>query len=65
MRQAGIGPNRNVFAEIGSTWWYTFRYPTQAAHVLGKLLNLRAKSDQEHALAGHSGQAVEHQAPDG
>ena len=38
LRQAGIGPNQNVFAEIGSTWWYTFRYPTQAAHVLGKLL---------------------------
>jgi predicted TIM-barrel fold metal-dependent hydrolase len=38
MRGAGIGPNENVYAEIGSTWWYTFRYPSQAAHVLGKLL---------------------------
>jgi uncharacterized protein len=38
MRSAGIGPNENVFAEIGSTWWYVMRYPTQAAHVLGKLL---------------------------
>jgi len=38
MRGAGIGPNQNVYAEIGSTWWYTFRYPSQAAHVLGKLL---------------------------
>ncbi|HEX9299629.1 MAG TPA: amidohydrolase family protein [Actinomycetota bacterium] len=38
LKQAGIGPNENVYAEIGSTWWYTFRYPSQAAHVLGKLL---------------------------
>jgi predicted TIM-barrel fold metal-dependent hydrolase len=38
MRRAGVGPNQNVYAEIGSTWWYTFRYPTQAAHVLGKLV---------------------------
>ena len=38
MRRAGIGPNENVFAEIGSTWWYVMRYPDQAAHVLGKLL---------------------------
>jgi hypothetical protein len=27
-----------VYAELGSTWWYLMRYPTQAAHVLGKLL---------------------------
>jgi hypothetical protein len=33
-----MGPNRNVFAEIGSSWWYVMRYPTQAAHFLGKLL---------------------------
>ena len=38
MRKAGIGPNENVFAELGSTWWYVMRSPTQAAHVLGKLL---------------------------
>ena len=38
MRRAGIGPNENVFAELGSTWWYIMRYPVQAAHVLGKLL---------------------------
>jgi predicted TIM-barrel fold metal-dependent hydrolase len=38
LKRAGIGPNQNVYAEIGSTWWYTFRYPTQAAHILGKLL---------------------------
>jgi hypothetical protein len=34
----GIGPGHNVYAELGSTWWLTMRNPTQAAHVLGKLL---------------------------
>jgi predicted TIM-barrel fold metal-dependent hydrolase len=38
MKRAGIGPNENVYAELGSTWWYVMRFPTQAAHVLGKLL---------------------------
>jgi len=38
MRDNGIGPDRNVFAELGSTWWNVMRSPTQAAHVLGKLL---------------------------
>jgi predicted TIM-barrel fold metal-dependent hydrolase len=38
MERAGIGPNDNVYAEIGSSWWYVMRYPDQAAHFLGKLL---------------------------
>lgn len=38
MQKAGIGPNENVYAELGTTWWQVMRYPTQAAHVLGKLL---------------------------
>src|SRR5215211_2295350 len=38
MRRAGIGPNENVHAELGSTWWYTMRYPVRPAHLLGKLL---------------------------
>jgi predicted TIM-barrel fold metal-dependent hydrolase len=38
MKRAGVGPNENVYAEIGSSWWYVMRYPTQAAHFLGKLL---------------------------
>jgi predicted TIM-barrel fold metal-dependent hydrolase len=38
MRRAGIKPNQNVYAEIGSSWWYLMRYPNQAAHFLGKLL---------------------------
>ena len=38
MKRAGIGPNENVYAEIGTSWWFAMRYPTQAAHFLGKLL---------------------------
>ena len=34
----GVGPNENVYAELGSTWWYVMRSPDQAAHVIGKLL---------------------------
>jgi predicted TIM-barrel fold metal-dependent hydrolase len=34
----GIGPNQNVYAELGSTWRLVMRDPTQAAHTLGKLL---------------------------
>jgi predicted TIM-barrel fold metal-dependent hydrolase len=37
-RQAGIGPGGNVYAELGSTWRALMSDPTQAAHVLGKLL---------------------------
>jgi uncharacterized protein len=38
MRKHGVGPNENVYAELGSTWWTIMRDPAQAAHVLGKLL---------------------------
>jgi predicted TIM-barrel fold metal-dependent hydrolase len=38
LERAGIGPNENVYAELGSTWWSLMRSPDQAAHVLGKLL---------------------------
>jgi predicted TIM-barrel fold metal-dependent hydrolase len=38
MERAGMGPNENVYAELGSTWWTIMRDPVQAAHVLGKLL---------------------------
>lgn len=38
LRDAGIGPGENVYAEIGSTWWHLMKHPQQAAHVLGKLL---------------------------
>jgi hypothetical protein len=35
---AGIGPNQNVYAELGTTWWSLLAKPDEAAHVLGKLL---------------------------
>jgi hypothetical protein len=38
VRQSGIGPGGNVYAELGSTWRSVMGNPTQAAHVLGKLL---------------------------
>ncbi len=38
MRKHKLKPNQNVYAELGSTWWTIMRDPTQAAHVLGKLL---------------------------
>ncbi len=38
LEQAGVGPNANVYAELGGTWWFVMRDPTAAAHVLGKLL---------------------------
>jgi predicted TIM-barrel fold metal-dependent hydrolase len=34
----GVGPNGNVYAELGSTWRFVMRDPTTAAHLLGKLL---------------------------
>jgi len=34
----GIGKNGNVYPELGSTWRSVMSDPTQAAHVLGKLL---------------------------
>ena len=33
-----VGPNANVFAELGSTWRFLMRDPDNAAHALGKLL---------------------------
>ena len=35
---AQIPAHANVYAELGSTWFNAMRDPTQAAHVLGKLL---------------------------
>ncbi len=34
----GIGPNSNVYAELGSTWRFLMRDPDAAAHGVGKLL---------------------------
>ena len=33
----GVKPNTNVYAELGTTWRYLMRDPTEAAHALGKL----------------------------
>jgi predicted TIM-barrel fold metal-dependent hydrolase len=38
LRAAGLGHGSNVYAELGSTWRFLMRDPTQAAHALGKLL---------------------------
>jgi predicted TIM-barrel fold metal-dependent hydrolase len=38
LEAAGIGPEGNVYAELGSTWFLMLRRPAEAAHVLGKLL---------------------------
>jgi predicted TIM-barrel fold metal-dependent hydrolase len=37
-REAGIGVDGNIYAELGSTWFLILRRPVEAAHVLGKLL---------------------------
>ena len=38
LRDAGVGPGANVYAELGSTWYHALRDPDEAAHVVGKLL---------------------------
>jgi len=38
LRRAGVRPGQNVYAELGTTWFNLMRSPTEAAHVLGKLL---------------------------
>jgi hypothetical protein len=38
MLENGVGPNQNVYAELGTTWWSLLSSADQAAHVLGKLL---------------------------
>jgi uncharacterized protein len=38
MQAGGVGPNENLYAELGTTWWSLLGAPDQAAHVLGKLL---------------------------
>jgi predicted TIM-barrel fold metal-dependent hydrolase len=38
MERAGIGPNQNVYAELGTSWFNLLASPTEAAHAWGKLL---------------------------
>jgi hypothetical protein len=35
---AGLGPNGNVYAELGTTWFSLMNNMNQAAHAIGKLL---------------------------
>jgi hypothetical protein len=39
MDDHGLPPNSNVYCELGTTWREVMSNPTQAAHVLGKLLS--------------------------
>jgi predicted TIM-barrel fold metal-dependent hydrolase len=34
----GVGPNQNIYAELGTTWWSLMGRPDEAAHLIGKLL---------------------------
>ena len=38
LRENGVAPNSNVYAELGSTWRFVMRDPDHAAHLMGKLL---------------------------
>jgi uncharacterized protein len=38
MKANGLGPNQNVYAELAGVWNVVMMNPTQAAHVIGKLL---------------------------
>ena len=49
LKDNGIGPNGNVYAELGSTWRFVMRDPTTAAHLLGKLL---VRVGQDNVLWG-------------
>lgn len=38
LRENAIGPDGNVYAELGSTWRQVMRDPDETAHLIGKLL---------------------------
>jgi predicted TIM-barrel fold metal-dependent hydrolase len=38
VRENGIEPGGNVYAELGTTWYCMIKRPIEAAHVIGKLL---------------------------
>jgi predicted TIM-barrel fold metal-dependent hydrolase len=38
LRDNGVKPGSNVYAELGSTWRFLMRDPQQQAHVMGKLI---------------------------
>ena len=39
LKDAGIGPGGNVYAELGATWYLLMGNPIEACHVMGKLLS--------------------------
>ena len=39
LKDAGIGPGGNAYAELGATWFLLMAHPREAAHVMGKLLS--------------------------
>jgi len=39
LKNAGVGPGDNVYAELGSTWYMLMAHPRECAHVMGKLLS--------------------------
>jgi hypothetical protein len=49
MDDHGIAPNGNVWAELGTAWREVMTDPTQAAHLLGKLL---ARVGEDRVLWG-------------
>jgi uncharacterized protein len=49
LKDAGIGPGDNVYAELGTTWYLIMAHPREAAHVLGKLLSVLG---EDHILWG-------------
>jgi hypothetical protein len=40
LKDAGVGPGGNVYAELGSTWYMLMAHPRETAHVMGKLLSV-------------------------
>jgi hypothetical protein len=56
LQDNGIPPNRNVYAELGSTWRLLMREPDEVAHVLGKSVAEEAhEPDRVASLLGDAG----------
>jgi predicted TIM-barrel fold metal-dependent hydrolase len=52
MDDHGIAANANVWCELGTTWREVMNNPTEAAHVMGKLLN---RVGQDRVMWGTDG----------
>lgn len=39
LKETGLEPGSNVYAELGTTWYLIMAHPREAAHVMGKLLS--------------------------